>query len=108
MENAILFFFTYTFGGKVYIQVGGGPIGARITMAVARLVMQEWKDSYNQILKNSNIVELLSSLYVEFQRLLEMGERYIEEEKAFKIVNKERKKIWRMKEPARISLGLRY
>ena len=63
--------------------------------AVARLVMQEWKDSYNQILKNSNIVELLSGLYVDdgrgVQRLLEMGERFIEEEKAFKIVDKERK-----------------
>ena len=47
MELAVVFFFKnfcYTFGGRKYIQVDGGPIGARITMAVARIVMQYWKD----------------------------------------------------------------
>ena len=34
--------FTYNFGGKNYLQSKGGPIGARITMACARLVMQDW------------------------------------------------------------------
>ena len=43
MEIGVIFFFrhfTYTFGGEVYRQVSGGPIGARLTMAVARVVMQ--------------------------------------------------------------------
>ena len=55
MERAIVFFFenfVYTFGGQIYLQIGGGPIGARLTMAVARLIMQDWKDIYDQILKN--------------------------------------------------------
>ena len=43
LEIAVQFFFknfTYSFGGKVYVQTSGGPIGARLTMCVARLVMQ--------------------------------------------------------------------
>ena len=34
--------FCYRFGGKVFIQMKGGPIGARVTMACARLVMVHW------------------------------------------------------------------
>ena len=93
MEHAVIFFFknfTYTFGGKLFIQVGGGPIGARITMAVARLVMQDWKEKYNEILHNSDITELLSGLYVDdgrgVQRLLEVGERFVAGEKKFKVL----------------------
>ena len=81
MEVAVCFFFrnfTYTFGGDIYVQVFGGPIGARITMAVAKLVMQDWKDHYDQILENSGITELLTGLYVDdgrtFQRKLKWGE----------------------------------
>ena len=65
MEIAVVFFFgnfAYTFGGEVYRQNGGGPIGARLTMAVARIVMQNWKDDYDVILEKSKIVELLSGL----------------------------------------------
>ena len=36
--------FCYSFGGKLYHQQVGGPIGARITMAVAQIVMKYvWK-----------------------------------------------------------------
>ena len=93
IERAILFFFsnfTYTFCGKIYLQMHGGPIGARITMAVARLVMQEWKDKYDLILKNSDIEEILSLLYVDdgrgVQRLLKFGERFVPEENKFKVL----------------------
>ena len=34
---------TYTFGDKLYIQLKGGPIGARLTMAVSRVVMEIWR-----------------------------------------------------------------
>ena len=88
MEQAVIFFFThftYTFGGKIYLQQGGGPIGARLTMAVARLVMQEWKEAYDIILENSNIEESLSGLYVDdgrgVLRLLELGERFVPSER---------------------------
>ena len=43
----------------------GGPIGARITMAVAKLVMQSWRDEYKEIMERSGIEELLSGLYVD-------------------------------------------
>jgi len=32
----------YTFKGKVYRQLKGGPIGSRLTMAVSRVVMNCW------------------------------------------------------------------
>ena len=36
--------FTYKFGGKFYKQMEGGPIGARLTMCAARLVMMQWAE----------------------------------------------------------------
>ena len=49
MEIAVKYFFTnftYTFGGQAYLQSFGGPIGARITMCIARLAMQEWWEKF--------------------------------------------------------------
>ena len=39
MERAVVFFFKnfcYTFAGKKFIQKNGGPIGARLTLALAK------------------------------------------------------------------------
>ena len=36
--------FTYKFGKNWYRQASGGPIGARVTMVAARLVMSDWGD----------------------------------------------------------------
>ena len=90
MEVAINFFFrnfTYKFGGEIFVQMFGGPIGARITMAVSRLVMQEWKERYDEILKRSNIHEYLKGLYVDdgrsFQRKLMWGERFCKDQNKF-------------------------
>ena len=59
-------------------------------MAVARLVMQEWRDLYDEILRNSDIKTLLSGLYVddgrEVQRLLKYGERFVAGDKKFKVI----------------------
>ena len=97
MELAVNFFFKnfcYTFGGKKFIQLKGGPIGARLTMAVARIVMQAWKDKFDIILKNSNIEEILSGLYVDdgrsFHRKLNHGERYCKEMEKFVVVEEYR------------------
>ena len=83
IECGVYFFFknfTYTFAGEKFLQMFGGPIGARLTMAVARLVMQEWKDTYDKILEASKIEELLSALYVDdgrtMHRKLFYGERF--------------------------------
>ena len=90
MEIAVIFFFrnfTYTFGGDIFVQMFGGPIGARITMAVAKLVMQQWKNDYDKILERSGIQEWLSGLYVDdgrsYQRKLKWGERYCGQQKKF-------------------------
>ena len=73
LEIAVRWFFknfTYTFGGRLYLQNGGGPIGARLTMCVAKLVLQQWKEEFSMILKDSNISELLSKIYVDDNRCL--------------------------------------
>ena len=41
--------FSYRFGQKIYHHQSGGPIGARITMACSRLLMQQWGESYTNI-----------------------------------------------------------
>ena len=47
--------FVYTFGGQSYLQLIGGPIGARVTMAVARIVMQKWGENFRVFLQNSGM-----------------------------------------------------
>ena len=47
--------FYYTFGGKIYRQQSGGPIGARITMACSRIRMHDWAEKYTAILVRSSI-----------------------------------------------------
>ena len=91
IEISIRFFFrnfTYTFGGKTYVQLEGGPIGARITMCVARLVLQHWREKYKEILKEGNIREKLSKIYVDDNRCvvekIKPGLRFIENEGKFK------------------------
>ena len=90
IEVAIKFFFShfmYTFGGQDYLQSSGGPIGARLTMAVARLVLQEWSEVFKEILKKSDIKELLRGIYVDDGRnvvsKLKPNMRYNTEKKVF-------------------------
>ena len=90
MEVAILFFFenfTYTFGGEYYVQMSGGPIGARLTMALARLVMQDWSEQFSRILKKNGISEHLRGIYVDDGRniidILMEGTRYEKEKEEF-------------------------
>ena len=52
------------------MQSTGGPIGARITMCIARLVMQEWSDSFKMILDKSNIRQFLKGIYVDDGRMV--------------------------------------
>ena len=63
MEIAVKFFFThftYTFGGDIFIQMFGGPIGARLTMCLARIVLQQWREDFLVIIEKSELRELLS------------------------------------------------
>ena len=72
--------FCYKFGGKVLIQKEGGPIGARVTMALARLVMQEWSEGYKKILENAGLeIEILTGYVDDVRQVstcLKMGMRY--------------------------------
>ena len=81
------FISTYTFGGKLYLQLDSGPIGARLTMCVAKLVLQQWKEEYDNILKEANIREKISKIYVDDNRCIvekiKAGLRFIEEEGKF-------------------------
>ena len=45
----------YTFGGKMYRQVKGGPIGLRGTCALARVIMNIWDRLWERMLTNMNI-----------------------------------------------------
>ena len=57
--------FTYKFGGVVYKQSEGGPIGARLTMSAARIVMMDWAEEYNNILSNGDDEPELLEVYVD-------------------------------------------
>jgi hypothetical protein len=79
--------FCYSFGGKNYIQQHGGPIGARVTMSAARMVMQDWAEQYHQILLNIGLKVWLFAGYVDDGRQgtsnIRMGTRFQEEKKVF-------------------------
>ena len=73
MEIAVILFFknfAYTFGGKIFVQKSGGSIGATLMMCVARLVMQQWRDEFNELLQRSNIKEKMSKMYVDDNRCI--------------------------------------
>ena len=73
IEIAVRFFFAnfmYTFGRKTYIQCHGGPIGARLTMGVARIVLQQWREEFSEILREAEIKEKLSRIYVDDNRTI--------------------------------------
>ena len=72
--------FCYDFGGKIFLQLFGGPIGARLTMACARVVMTEWGEKYLEKLDKSGIRTTLLKIYVDDVRqvstLIKRGLRY--------------------------------
>ena len=55
----------YQFGGKIYHQQQGGPIGLRATGAVARIVMGEWDITLQRILNENNITKEEAARYVD-------------------------------------------
>ena len=75
--------FIYTFGGNSFVQSFGGPIGARLTMCVSRLVMQDWHENFVLRLKESKLFEHLGGLYVDDGRnlldILPLGCRFVSE-----------------------------
>ena len=62
------------------MQSSRGPIGCRVTMAVARIVMQVWSEKYRNILENSGVLIAMMKGYVDdnrqLSRMLAMGMRF--------------------------------
>ena len=50
----------YSFGGECYLQLGGGPIGSRLTMAVSKIVMLVWGRQVKEAIRRAGL-----RLYVE-------------------------------------------
>ena len=70
--------FTYQFGGETYLQLEGGPIGARVTMCVARLVMQEWGEQYMNILIDAQLLIDFLRGYVDDGRQISTGDEILQ------------------------------
>ena len=90
LEIAVKFMFqhhVYTFGGDIYRQSDSGPIGLRVTMAVARLVMGQWGEKMRKVMTDADIKIYLDALFVDDCRFLTSpllpGVRWSHEEKSF-------------------------
>ena len=81
--------FSYKFGGQSYQQAEGGPIGARATMAAARLVMQSWGEQYLSILLEAGLLVDFLRGFVDDGRqtstVLKDGMRFNRDEMKFEI-----------------------
>ena len=58
----------YKFGGKMYHQAQGGPIGLRGTCAIARMVMQLFDIKWGDKLRRLGLVTWLNFRYVDDSR----------------------------------------
>ena len=79
--------FSYKFGGKTFLQSSGGPIGARVTMAASRIVMNDWGSDWRQILEKTDVKLPQLDGYVDDVRhrstCLRFGLRWNENTKEF-------------------------
>ena len=57
--------YCYDFGGQTYLQTEGGPIGQRPTMAASRIVMQDFMEEYERILRGAKLEINLLKIYVD-------------------------------------------
>jgi len=60
----------YTFGGKVYLQTSGGPIGLRFTACLASALMKVWDMAWCELLNKEKIRTLIYKRYVDDSRNL--------------------------------------
>ena len=60
----------YQFGGKIYHQQSGGPIGLRATGAIARIVMGEWDLKLKKMLAENQISTEEDSRYIDDVRTI--------------------------------------
>ena len=79
--------YCYDFGGNTHLQSRGGPIGQRPTMAAARIIMNDFFEEYEKILRGANLLITLLKVYVDDGRqmtsTLDKGMRYDQEKREF-------------------------
>ena len=56
MINVAMATHVYSFGGKVFLQADGGPIGLKLTAALAALIMKLWDIAWLKLLENQKVV----------------------------------------------------
>ena len=82
----------YQFGGRIYHQRDGGPIGMRLAGAAAKIVMQKWSTEMMRIMEDNKIKVHLAAIYVDDARfltqVLKKGWRWESKEKKFKFEEK--------------------
>ena len=61
---------TYRFGGHIWQQLSGGPIGLRLTAVVARLRMARWMRELKETLGENGVEILLAGFYVDDVRMV--------------------------------------
>ena len=73
----------YEFGGKIFLQKDGGPIGLRATCAVARVVMNFWDAKWMNVMEENQISRDLEDRYMDDIRVILMalkaGWRWLED-----------------------------
>ena len=78
----------YTFCGKYFIQLDGGPIGLRSTASLAALIMKMWDVAWLSLLENENIQIFEYFRYVDdsrdFLRPIAEGWRWTEDGFAYR------------------------
>ena len=93
--------FTYKFSGHTYKQNSGGPIGARVTMAAARIVMSHWGLNWRRILESAGVRLPQLDGYVDDVRnrstSLRFGTRWNVEEKKWTWSQEDKDEDKRMK-----------
>ena len=101
--------FTYNFGGESYKQMRSGPIGARITMVAARLVMQSWSRKYSSILLRAGLRLPYHGGYVDDGRqgstTLRLGTVFNKEEKKFEICEMQKVIDKKVREPSNVRMS---
>ena len=93
--------FVYKFSKDNYHQQEGGPIGARVTMAAARIVMSDWGEKMKSILETAGILIGMLKGYVDDVRnkstCLKYGTRWDDNDKEFKITEDAKKEDMRLR-----------
>ena len=79
--------FCYKFQGNTYLQSKGGPIGARVTMAAARIVMSDWGEEWRKLIEAAGVKLPQLDGYVDDVRnrstSLRFGTKWNDNEKKF-------------------------